>query len=1018
MRGFVRFCIHHPVFTWCGVIVFVLLGFSSYTTLGVTLYPDVEFPFILVQTRYEGASPSEIEQLVSRPLEDSLADLEGLKTISSYSQDGVSLLAVEMRAGTNPDLALVDVNNKIKAKLDSLPDDVDDPVSMKFDINAEPFLIASFFSELPERETKKYIEDRIKPLVGRVEGVGQVEITGGKDREIQIILDPAALNDYNVTYQQITAVIAANNVTNPSGYITQRKDEITLRLVGEFNQVDQLENIIIPTASGAPIPLSLLGKVIDGEQDVRSIARANGASVVQLKISPRANADVVNAGKQAKKELNKAVSNLPWLKIAYTYDDTHYIETSVKNVIRDTAIGVLLTALVIYLFLGRLSATFIVAVSMPVAFMGTFIPMQGHGYTLNLMSTLGLALSMGTLVMNSILIIQNIYRYRDMGYAPFEAAEEGTVEISTSVLAGVLTNLGVFLPVALMSGIAGQFLEPYAVTILYATLLSLWVTMSVTPCMAARVKSSGEISRVSKFLTGWWNWLYEGFRELFMFLLNKVLRYPVISLVFFILLLLGSFKLGGLIGSQFVPVTDDGTITIDLTLSNSASIEETERLTLQVESFIRSMPEQHYMRDVVSTVGASMQRNVINQSTISIYLKEDPERPKTQEIADKLRPFLAGLQGVEVAVSDTRKGFNDPIEVRIKGQDMNVLYSIAQEIRAKGRYLTGVRDLRIQTEMGKPELQIEPIRWRLSPLGINISDLSDIVKGYLIGRNSGKFRQDGFEYDIKARLGREKAGDIYTVEELPIMTRFGLVPLKEMAEVHWHDAPTEIRRIERERVVVVTGNVRYITAGEGIEKMREMISSLSLPEGYTVTFGGEAEDMAEDFAELFRAMAIAVLITYIIVAAIMESWAYAWMILMTVPMAVIGIVPAMLISGTSISIFALIGMIMLIGMVVNNAIVVVDYAETLRKEGRAPSDAIAEASEVRFKSLVMAVATSVVSLIPLAISSGRGAEMRAPIAVVAIGGLIAGGLLALLAIPPAYKVYWTVRQRFSRAPSL
>jgi HAE1 family hydrophobic/amphiphilic exporter-1 len=372
------------------------------------------------------------------------------------------------------------------------------------------------------------------------------------------------------------------------------------------------------------------------------------------------------------------------------------------------------------------------------------------------------------------------------------------------------------------------------------------------------------------------------------------------------------------------------------------------------------------------------------------------------------------LEGVEYVIYDTRRGFSDPIEIRIKGEDLNILYLIAEEVRAKGSAIPGVRDLAIQTETGKPELQINPIRWRLSPLGLNLSDLSDIVKGYLIGNESGKFRSGGFEYDIKARLDRQKAGDIFTVEELPVMTPYGLVPLKEIADVVWRDAPTEIRRVERERTVVVTGNVRYITTGEGNEKIRQLLSTFDLPEGYSFSLGGEDEDMAEDFVELFRAAAIAVLITYIIVAAIMESWAYAFIILLTVPMALIGVVPAMLISGTSVSLFALIGAIMLIGMVVNNAIVVVDFAETLRLgENIHPYQAIERATEVRFKALVMAIVTSVVSLLPLAMSAGQGAEMRSPIAVVAIGGLIAGGFLALLAIPAAYKIYWAIRLRLS-----
>ncbi|GHS99489.1 multidrug ABC transporter [Synergistales bacterium] len=1016
MSGFIRFCIRRPVFTWCGVIVFLFLGWSSYSTLGVMLYPNVELPFVIVRTIYEGASPNEIEQLVSKPLEDSLSDLEGLKTITSYSQDGVSLLAVEMQSGVDPDLALVDVNNKVKAKVQALPDGVDEPICLKFDINSQPFLTVSFTSNMPEKDARKYIEDRVQPLVARVEGVGQVQVVGGKVREIQIILDPVALSEYNITYRQICAVVAANNITNPSGYITQTTDEVTLRLVGEFNEVEQLENIIVQTAAGDPIPLSLLGRVIDGEEDVRSIARANGVSVVQLQVSPRANADVVTAGRVVKRNLEQTMKDMPDFEMRYTMDNTPFIETSVKNVIRDTAVGIVLTSLVIYLFLQRFSATFIVAVSMPVAFMATFIPMEGLGYTLNLMSTLGLALSMGTLVMNAILILENIYRYRDLGYEPFEAAQKGTEEISVSVLAGVLTNLGVFLPVALMHGIAGQFLAPYAVTIIYATIFSLWVTMSVTPCMAARIKPGKEISIVSKILTGWWIWLYDGFRDMFMFLLRRSTRHAFLTLIIFGALMFGVLRLGRLIGTQFMPADDDGTITIELTLSNSASIEETTRKTRLVEDFIDSMPERKtYITNVVATIGASFRSSGVYRSSIAISLANDPNRPTTMDTADKIRPFLATLQGVEYVVYDTRRGFNDPIEIRVSGQDMSVLYTLAEKIRARGRLIPGIRDLAIQTEMGKPELQILPIRWRLAPLGINISDLSSIVRGYLIGNDSGKFRRDGFEYDIKARLDRERAGDIYTVEELPIMTGYGIVPLKEMADVAWRDAPTEIRRIERERVITITGNVRYITTGEGNDKISEMLKNMEFPPGYSTSLGGEAEDMAEDFAELFRAMMIAIVITYIVVAAIMESWAYAFIILMTVPMALIGVIPAMLVSGTSISLFALIGMIMLIGMVVNNAIVVVDYAETLRIEEKVhPYQAIEQASETRLKSLVMAIATSVASLLPLAMTTGQGAAMRSPIAVVAIGGLIAGGFLALLAIPAAYKIYWMMRLRFTK----
>ncbi|MBQ9627918.1 MAG: efflux RND transporter permease subunit [Synergistaceae bacterium] len=1017
MRGFIKFCITHPVFTGCSVVIWILLGISSYFTLGVTLYPDVELPFVLVRTQYTGAGPNEIEQLISKPLEDALADLENLKSITTYSIEGISMVAVEMQAGTNPDLALVDVNNKVKAKIPDLPDDAEEPVSSKFDISAQPFLIISFSSSMPEKTAKKVIEDRIQSVVARVQGVGRVDVTGGRDREIHINLDPAALSDYGINYLQVCSVVAANNETTPSGYITQKKDEVSLRLMGEFNEVEQLEDILIPTPNGQPVRLSMLGEVIDGETDQRSMARADGKPVVQLRISPRSNADVVEAGRLIKRLMTRTMRDFPDFTYEYTYDDTSFVESAVKNIIRDTAIGIALTALVIYLFLGRFGATFIVAFSMPVAFAATFVPLQIHKYTLNLMSTLGLALSMGTLVMNAILIIQNIYRYRDMGYEPFEAAEEGTVEISLSVLAGVLTNLGVFMPVALMSTIAGQFLKPYAVTIVYATCFSLWVTMAVTPCLAARIKKqkgdTGELPLIGKILTGWWNWIFDGFRDLFFIVLHVAMRFPFLTIVLTILATYGSLKLGGFIGTQFTPSTDDGTVRITLTLDNNSSINRTAELVYHVEDYINSLPERKYIRNVVSTVAGSMRSNLISEAQVALYMNNDPDRPSTQDLADKIRPYLSNLPGVQIGISATRSGFGNPIEIQVKGQDLNQLYNIAEEIRSRGRNIPGIRDLKIEMEMGKPELEIEPIRWRLAPLGLNISDLAGIVRGYLLGRDAGKFRQGGYEYDIKARIAREKASDIFDAHELPVMTAYGLVPLDEMSDITWGDAPTEIRRVERQRAVVVTGNVRYITSGEGNAKMREVVDSMTLPEGVTINFGGEQEDMAENFIELIRTLVIAIVVTYLVVAAILESWMYSVIILCSVPMAAIGVVPAMLISEVNISIFALIGMIMLVGMVVNNAIVVVDYAEVLRLQGKHPYEAVEEACHVRFKSLLMAVVTSVVSLVPL-LSTGRGSEMKRPIAVVAIGGLIAGGMLAMLSIPAAYKVLWRVRLFWAR----
>jgi len=1012
MGGLVRFCIKRPVFTWAMVIIFVLLGVSSYNQLAVSLLPKVDIPVVVVQTRYTGASPNEIEQLVTKPVEDAIADLEGLDRITSYSAESNSFVILEMEVDVNVDQALVDVSNKVKSARNKLPDAVDEPIFRKVDINAQPFLIVAFNSLLPEKEAKKIIEDTIVPRLSRVEGVGQTSVTGGRDREIRILLDPVALSEYSVSIQTLAAVVAANNITNPSGYITQEKDETWLRLIGEFNRAEDLENIMIPTSSGNPVRVRDLGTVVDGEQDVRSIARVNGNSVVQLRISARPNSDVVRAGELVKKELDSILKTMPDFTAEVPFDDTLFIESSVKNVLRDMGSGILLTVVVLYLFLKRFSATFIVSVAMPVALFATFMPMAMHGYSLNIMSSLGLAISMGVLVNNSILIIENIYRYRDMGYSPEDAAEKGTVEISLSVIAGTATNLGVFLPVAIMKGIAGQFLVQYAMTIVYATLFSLWVSLTLTPSMAARFKPDAGIPRIGRILCGWWDWVYSGFEELFLSLLRRALAHPVITIVLFLGLTFGVFRLGGLIGSEMMPRTDSGAMTINITLPSNTPVWVTEERAKEIEDHVRNtLPSLKY---IVSTVGASGRNQGTHKATIEAYFADDPDRPSTMEMADQIRPFVNAMPGVDGSVSGFRKnmGGGKPIQLVVKGEDLETLYRIAEQIRDRIRHVPGIVDAGIDVEMGKPELQIMPVRWRLSQFGIDMTTLSHVIYGYLVGMDAGKFRQDGFEYDIKARISPDKAKDIFKVQDLPIMTGYGLMPLKEFAEVQWRDGPTEVVRKDRQKAVTVEADARYLSVGEATANARRAIADLELPQGYVIDYGGDAEFMEETFGELGQALFIAIGLTFIIIAAILESWFFAFVIILTVPLAALGVIPAMLLSGISISMFALIGLIMLVGLVVNNAIVVIDYAEILRRDEEMPaSQAIWKACATRLRMLFMAISAAVISMVPLALGTGQGGALRQPIAFVAIGGLIAGGIIALLVIPAVYELYWGIRER-------
>jgi HAE1 family hydrophobic/amphiphilic exporter-1 len=994
-----------------------MLGVFSYGHLGVTLYPDVSPPVVMIRTVYAGASPEEVETLVSRPVEDALADLNGLDSIRSYSQNGVSLVVLEFDEDTDIDLKIIDVQNKISMARGGLPEDIEEPISSKFDLSSLPFMVVSFTSDLPETTAKKIINDTIKPVISRIEGVGQVELAGGLDREIQIILDPASLREHKISYADVCARLAGNSATTPSGYVTQRDDRVSLRMIGAFESLNDLAEVPIPTGDGQTVALSLIAEVSDGFADRDSVARADGSDVIQLRISGRANADIVKAGADIKRAINELMSGIPELSASYTSDDTAFVQSAVKNVIWGTCIGIALTVLVIYLFLGQLSATFIIAAAMPVAFASTFFPIWLHGFSLNLMTTLGLGLSMGVLVDNAILVLDNIYRFRDMGHDPHEAAELGTAEISTSVLAGVLTNLGVFLPVAMMSGVPGQFLKPFAVTILYATVFSLWVTMSVIPSMAARlVSKSREIPRAGRFLTGWWMWLYDGFHDLFLGVLSKTLRHPVLTLIAFGALTAGAFKLASGLAQETVPVSDNGSISISISLSNNVSLTATTAKTAEVEDFIASLPEARFIEHVVSTIGANERDQSFYKSNISVYMKDTPDRPATSAMADIIRGYLARQSGIEYSILLSPSMFtDDPIEVQIKGEEFPVLMELAEAIRASVIVIPGVTSLTLSTELDKPELRILPVRWRLAQLEMDIGDLAQMMRGYLNGLVAGKFRTGGDEYDIKVRMDASRVGDIYSIGQLPITTKFGVVPLDEIANVKWGDSPTEVRRIERERAVVLTGNIQDIPMGDVLTRIQEILNAMELPSGYSVHLGGEADDMDESSGMMGTAILLAIVITFLVVASILESLALALFILLSIPMSAIGVVPLMMATGSNMSLFAMIGMVMLVGLVVNNAIIVVDYAEFLRRGGARPAEAMARACDIRFKSIVMGVCTSIVSFMPFALATGQGSEFRWPIAIVAIGGLVSGGLLALLAIPAAYNIHWSVIMKMREA---
>lgn len=1007
----IQISIRRPVLTLVIVILAVLLGLSGMRGMGVAMLPKMEVPFVSVRTSYEGAGPEDMETLVSKPLEDAISQIQGVRRIESTSLEGMSFVFIEFDPDVNLADAALDVANRVRTV--NLPEDADDPVVRKFDINAWSFMSIVFTSNLPPQRARDILEDRVQRQLSQVVDVADVALYGGLTREVHVELDPVALGSLGLSIRQVTNILKSGNYSSPSGRISLGDQESILRVVGESITVKELEEVQIPLSKGVSVRLADIATVSDTTAELRRVARYGGRDSFILAITSVPDGNVVKASRAVREMLDTILPTLPpGFSMAIPFDDGEFINESIWNVFQDMITGTALTALVLFLFLRRLSVTLLVAIVMPTAIISTFMPMVLARYTINMMTTLGLAISTGILVNNSILVIENIIRYKEMGYNPLVAAEKGTSEIAIAVLSTTATNLGVFIPVALAGGRMGQLFNPFAMTVVFSTLFSLWVALTFTPMLAARIGSSSGPSKLSSALTGWWEWIYQGFDVIMQFFVRVAVRRPYLTIIVFCALTAGSLLLADRIGFQFFPSSDEGQVSVSMETSASASLAMTDRLVRQIEGHVLVQP---YVKGADVVIGGSGSRAGLNRATMRVYLEDDPKRPSSFTFAAGLRPLLDSLPDMKSSVTagGGRGGVRGKsIQVVIRGDEVPVLNELAVRVMAALRAIDGVVDVDLDWRTGRPEIQLHPDRLRMGRLDISTENLSDYLRGYVTGLKAGVFRELGKEYDIMVKLKSEEVASPFQLPDLPFPTAAGFVSLRDLAQLKDTMGPTQIQRKDRQRSITVDGNVSGITVGEAYREIEKALQEIPLPLGYRFSYSGEIQSIQDNFGAMGFALGLAILLTFLLIAAILESFVFALVIMITVPLSVIGVVPALILTQTPMSIYGLMGVVMLVGLVVNNAIVIIDYAEIVRKEGMAPTEAIIEACRVRLRPIVMADATSIIAMIPLALGVGAGGSYRSPMAIVSIGGLVAGGILALVAIPPVYRLVWGMKARF------
>ena len=1000
-------------------LIAVGFGLFSLARLDVDLYPKMDFPVIAVITQYTGVGPFDMETVITRPIEEVVASVENVKKVSSTSKQGLSLVMLEFDWGTDMDQAEINVRKQLEFVQDYLPDDATDPLVFSFDPSMQPILYLAIGSDLHGlAELRRIAENDIEPRIERIPGVASAFTIGGLKREIHVYADPARLRAHHLSIQQVTAALQRNNLQLPSGWIENENTEFTIRTAGEYATISQIENTNVATINGSVIRIKDVATVEDGFKEQRQRVWTDNKPAVIMVVQKQSDANTVNVTREVKSRFSKIIAELPKGVNIYTvWDQATFINRSMSNLGSTALQAIGLAFLVLLFFLRNVRSSLIVALSIPISMVVTFAVMDQAGLTLNIISMAGLALAVGLLVDNSIVVLEAIFRRREEGEPAREAAYNGTKEVAMAITASTLTTLSVFVPILFVPGIAGELFNDMVVTICFSLAISLGVALTLVPLMASRLmewrerthrKSSG-MKRVADRIGVWLQSLQYNYGRALKWALAHRKTVIFSTLALFILALVIFSTRGG----EFLPHSDMGYVQIMIERSPGTSLTAMERTVHEISKIVdENVPEA----DIVYTnfgqgegVFAIFSSSASNQGEVLIRLKRKSQRKRTaEEIEDVLREKLKNIPDLKMKFGDQSMamfGATGDITLEIFGHDLKVSEALAKEISEKMKKIKGVVNVETSIEESAPELKINPDRQLISTLGLSTAQVGQVVSTSILGTTVTRFREGGDEYDIRVQLNKEARQSKKDVENILIMTPTGRqIPLRAIADIEYSKAPTKIDREDQERLVTVNIDISGRDLRGVTKDVKAAMKTISIPNDFRVEIGGLAKEQQESFMYLGWAMLAALLLTYMVMASQFESFIDPFIILFTIPMSFIGAAFALLLTGTTLSVMALIGIIMLVGIVVNNGIVLVDYINQLRAQGMELFDAIYKAGQVRMRPVLMTALTTILAMLPLALGLGESGENWAPMARSVMGGLIVATALTLIVVPVIYAI--------------
>ncbi|MFO7962358.1 MAG: efflux RND transporter permease subunit [Desulfobacterales bacterium] len=1005
------------------ILIITLFGLLSFSNLGLDMLPELEFPFVSVVTGYEGVASEEIETLLTKPIEESVGMVKGIKNITSRSSEGISSVYIEFEWGTDLDVAAQDVRDSLSWVVDYLPDDSDTPMVLKFNSSSMPIMEYGVTGIDDTIRLREYLDKTVKPRLERLDGIAAAFIFGGKEREIQVLADPNKLKATGLSLNDLSLAVQSGNLNVSGGHIQTFQKEYLVRTQGYFESARQIENTVVSiTDQNKPVYIKDVAIVHDTFKEKKGFENTNRNPAVLIDVFKQSGFNTLEAVNNVKAELKKMEKDIPSeLEFRLTFDQGNFIERSISSTGETALWGGLIALIVVFIFLRAVRPTIAIAIAIPLSVIATFIGMEALDYTFNIMTLGGIALGVGLLVDNAVVVIENTFRHLESGKPRNEAAVIGTHEVGLAITASTFTTMAVFLPLSLSQSIAGKLARPLSLTVCISLLASLLVAVTIIPAIAATIFKQEKTDYGKARRSGWVGAIQKGYTAVLRRVLK--LRWPVLFSALAVLVV--SVFMTPLLGTEFMPREDVPIGRLNITLPEGSVLEETKHISDQIARMFMSKEEIETCLSFGGiTAGAKFQAamgdrlDAVNNATIFARFKEREDRNRsTDDVLNEIREQLPDLEGVDYNFVDMAGFFfgtgDSPIEINLYGPDLEILDDLSVELMDRLSPIEGLEDIERSLKKRQPEFHVIVDREKASKMGLSVHQIAVTVETAVLGRVISRYHDGGDEYDIRVRLQAPYRKSFENLFGLTIQSPLGFtVPLYQVTSLQQEFGPSAINRKNQDRVVTITGTNFNRDLGGIVGEIQSVLGSLTLPERFSYEIAGTFEDMQTSFEELTKAFIVAVILIYMIMAAQFESLTQPLIVMFTMPLAYSGVVFGLLLTGKTLSVPAFMGLIILMGIVVNNGIVMIDYINRLRKNGMEKFDAIVEGASVRIRPILITSVTTICGVLPMAFSGGDGSAMRSPLAVAVAFGLAVAMLLTLFVVPSAYYIVDSMSAKF------